>query len=92
MNYNNIRYIPLEKNIQSRSYIFQVELMRKGNDTWVACIESLPGCAAWGYTRDETLEGLKRAAYVYISTLVAKGFSLPTNVETLDTPVIAVTL
>jgi len=89
---NTIRYIPIEKNMQGRSYVLQVELMRKGNDTWVAWIESLPGCAAWGYTRDETLEGLKYAAYVYITTLVAKGFSLPTGVETVDAPVIAVTL
>ena len=89
---NTIRYIPIEKNVLGWSYVFQVDLMRKGNDTWVAWIESLPGCSAWGYTRDETLEGLKHAAYVYITTLVAKGFSLPSGVETVATPVIAVTL
>ena len=74
------------------SYIFQVELIRKGDDTWIAWIESLPGCAAWGYTREETLECLKHAAYVYITTLVTKDFSLPIDVETVDTPIIAVTL
>jgi len=88
----DIRYIPIEKNCSGRSYVFPVEMTQKGNGDWIAWIESLPGCAAWGYTRNETLEGLKHAASVYIRTLVAKGFSLPTGVETVDAPVITVTL
>jgi len=74
-----ICYIPIEKNFSGRSYVFPVEITQRGNGDWIAWIESLPGCAAWGYTRNETLEGLKDAASMYITTLVAKGFSLPTG-------------
>ena len=40
---------------------------------WSAWIASLPGCAAWGHTRDEALAALKDAAEAYLEDMLETG-------------------
>lgn len=48
----------------------RVELERDEDGRWSAWIEELPGCAAWGYSREEALVGLKDAAIAYIEDMI----------------------
>ena len=89
---NTIRYIPIEKNLHGNSYVFPVELTQKGNGNWVAWIATLPGCAAWGYSKDEALHALSEMARLYIRQLINKGLRIPEEVETVNTPIVAVTI
>ncbi len=41
------------------TYTFKASLQEEDDGRWSAWIDSLPGCAAWGYTRDEALEALQ---------------------------------
>jgi hypothetical protein len=42
-----------------KTYLFQVELEQEDDGRWSAWIETLPGCAAWGYSKEEALEAIK---------------------------------
>jgi predicted RNase H-like HicB family nuclease len=77
-----------------KTYIFQVEIEQEEDSRWSAWIEALPGCAVWGYTKEEALEALKAAAQAYLEVLKEKGQSIPASkaVKTLDAPAVAVTL
>ena len=92
MNHNNIRYIPLEKNLSQKSLLFQVQLALKSDGNWFAWIAALPGCAAWGATKDDALAMLTHTARAYVRMLRDKGAEIPDSVETVNTPVVAVTL
>jgi predicted RNase H-like HicB family nuclease len=80
--------------IAVKSYVFRVELEEEDDGRWSAWIDALPGCAVWGYTREEALEALKDAAQAYLEVMVEKGQRIPVadTVETIDAPVVAVTL
>jgi predicted RNase H-like HicB family nuclease len=77
-----------------KTHLFQVELEHEEDSRWSAWIEALPGCSAWGYTKDEALEAIKDTAPVYLEVLVAKGQPIPVAkaAETIDAPMVAVTL
>jgi predicted RNase H-like HicB family nuclease len=92
MNHNNIRYIPIEKNVAQKSLLFQAQLAHKSEGQWFAWIASLPGCAAWGATKDEALTMLTQTARAYVHMLRDKGVAMPDSVETVNMPVVAVTL
>jgi predicted RNase H-like HicB family nuclease len=92
MNHNNIRYIPLEKNASQKSLLFQAQLTVKNDGYWLAWIATLPGCAAWGATKDEALTMLTQTARAYVRMLGDKGVQIPESVETINAPVVAVTL
>ena len=89
---NNIRYIPLEKNIAQQSLLFAAELAHKSEGQWFAWIATLPGCAAWGATKDDALAMLTQTARAYVQMLRDTGVSMPDTVETVNMPVVAVTL
>ncbi len=89
---STIRYIPIEKNFHGSSYVFPVELAQKGNGDWVAWIATLPGCTAWGFSKDDALHALSAMARVYVRRLLDRGLQIPAEVETVNTPVVAVTL
>ena len=80
--------------IAVKSYVFRVELEKEEDERWSAWIEALPGCAVWGYTREEALEALKEAAQAYLEVMVEKGQRIPVAeaMQTIDAPVVAVTL
>ncbi len=75
-----------------KTYIFRAELDREEDGRWSSWIEALPGCAAWGYSREEALSALKDAAEAYIEDIAESGDELPKAVEVIDAPVITVTL
>ena len=77
-----------------KTYLFQVELEQEDDGRWSAWIETLPGCAAWGYSKEEALEAIKETTQAFLEVLVEKGQRIPAAqaVETIDAPVVAVTL
>lgn len=77
-----------------KTYLFQVELEQEEDSRWSAWIEALPGCATWGHSKEEALEALKEAAQAYIEVLTEKGQPIPVGkaVQTIEAPVVAVTL
>lgn len=56
---------------------YRAELEQDDDGRWSAWIDELPGCAAWGYSRDEALEALKDAAIAYIEDMVEAGEAMP---------------
>jgi predicted RNase H-like HicB family nuclease len=89
---NNIRYIPVEKTHAQKSLLFAAELAHKSDGQWFAWIATLPGCAAWGATKDEALTMLTQTARAYVQMLRDRGVEMPDTVETVNIPVVAVTL
>ena len=75
-----------------KTYLFSVGLEQEEDWRWSAWVEVLPGCAVWGYTREEALEAIKDTAQAYIEVLLEKGQSIPQGVETVDAPLVAVTV
>jgi predicted RNase H-like HicB family nuclease len=77
-----------------KTYLFQVELEQEDDGRWSAWIETLPGCAAWGHSKEEALEAIKETTQAFLEVLVEKGQRIPAAqaVETIDAPVVAVTL
>jgi predicted RNase H-like HicB family nuclease len=92
MNHTNIRYIPIEKHTTQKSVLFQVQLAPKHDGNWLAWIGALPGCAAWGATKDEALAMLTHTARAYVRMLRDTGAQIPDSVATVNMPVVAVTL
>ena len=70
---NDIQYIPLEKNDAQQSFLFDVQLAPWSNGNWLAWIAALPGCAAWGPTKDEALAMLTQTTQAYLRMLRDKG-------------------
>lgn len=83
---------PIEKNVSLKSLLFDVQLARKSDGYWFAWIAALPGCAAWGASKDEALAMLTQTARAYLHMLRDKGAQIPDSVETVNMPVVAVTL
>ena len=75
-----------------KTYLISVGLEQEEDGRWSAWVEVLPGCAVWGYTREEALEAIKDTAQAYIEVLLEKGQSIPQGVETVDAPLVAVTV
>ena len=75
-----------------KTYLFSVGVEQEEDGRWSAWVDALPGCAVWGYSREEALEAIKDAAQAYIEVLLEKGQSIPAGVETVDAPLVAVTV
>ncbi|HEU0022843.1 MAG TPA: type II toxin-antitoxin system HicB family antitoxin, partial [Dehalococcoidia bacterium] len=56
-----------------KTYIFKVEFEQDDDGRWSADIPTLPGCATWGYTKEEALEALHEAAQAYLEVLFEDG-------------------
>jgi len=48
---------------------FHLEVEQEEDGRWSTWVEALPGCAVWGYTKEEALEALHEAAQAYIEVL-----------------------
>ncbi|HZX14338.1 MAG TPA: type II toxin-antitoxin system HicB family antitoxin [Thermodesulfobacteriota bacterium] len=79
-----------------KSYIFRAEIEQEEDGRWSAEIPLLPGCATWGYTKEEALQALRDAAQAYIEVLIEDGKPIPSEpkeeVEIVEAPVVAVTV
>ena len=76
-----------------KSYVFRAGMQQEEDGRWSAWISALPGCAAWGYIKEEALQALRDAAEIYIEDMVEEGEELPTEgVQVVESPVVAVTL
>ncbi len=53
--------------------VYQAQVERDEDGRWSSWIDELPGCAAWGLTREEALAALNDAAVAYIADMVDAG-------------------
>ena len=51
------------------TYVITAEIEQDEDGRWSAWIDALPGCAAWGHTREEALLALQDAADAYIEDM-----------------------
>ncbi len=84
------QYIPIQRPHQGQSYRFRVKLMPNSNGDWEASIGVLPGCRAWGFTKEEALEAIASTAQNYLKALLAKREGIPTDSETTGEHVVTV--
>ena len=77
-----------------RTYVFPVELEQEEDGRWSAVVQSLPGCATWGYSKPEALKALQEATQAYIQTILGQGEPVPssTDIEVKDTSAVGVTV
>ena len=76
-----------------KTYILRTSMEQEDDGRWSVWIDALPGCTAWGHTKQEALEAIKDAAGVYLSDLLDAGEQLPAEgVEVVEEPVVAVTI
>jgi len=75
-----------------KSYILPVELAQDEDGRWNAAVPSLKGCYTWGNTREEALAYIQDAAKCCLEDMLKHGEPLPSEVETKDQLVTAVTL
>ncbi len=64
-----------------KTYVFRVEVEQDEDGRWGAEIPILPGCAAWGYTREEALEALQEGAQAYLEVMMEHNDPLPPAAE-----------
>ena len=74
------------------TYIFPISIQQEEDGRWSAWVEPLPGCAVWGYSKEEALEALHDAAQGYIEVMLEKGQAVPQEIQALEAPVVAVTV
>jgi predicted RNase H-like HicB family nuclease len=78
-----------------KTFVLKVTLREEEDGRWSASIPDLPGCASWGYSKQEALNNIKDAAEIYIEDLIDAGEEIPSpsdNIEVFDEPAIAVSL
>ena len=64
-----------------KTYVFRVEVEQEEDGRWSAEIPTLPGCATWGYTKEEALEALKEGAQAYLEVMAEHNDPLPQEAE-----------
>jgi predicted RNase H-like HicB family nuclease len=57
--YIRITYLPIWVPAFSKVYVLQAYPEQDGDHRWDAWIDALPGCTAWGYTREQALKSLR---------------------------------
>ena len=62
-------------------HVFKVEVEQEEDGRWSAEIPVLPGCAVWGYTREEALEALQDGAQAYLEVMAEDNNPLPQEAE-----------
>ncbi len=64
-----------------KTYIFAVEVEQEEDGRWSADVPTLPGCAAWGYTKEEALEAMQDTANAYLEVMMEYNDPLPPEAE-----------
>jgi antitoxin HicB len=82
------------KEPKMKTYIFPVELEQEEDGRWSAVVQSLPGCATWGYSKEEALKALQEATQAYVQTLLEQGRPIPSSrdIEIKETPAVSVSV
>ena len=62
-----------------KTYVFEAELEQDDDGRWGGEIPLLPGCNAWGYTREEALEALQDVTCAFLEIMIEDGEPLPTE-------------
>ncbi len=77
-----------------KTYIFHIEVEKEEDGRWSAEVPSLPGCASWGYTKQEALRSIQEATQLYIESLLEHGEPVPSNAptEVMEEPAVAITV
>ena len=74
------------------TYVLTAEIEQDEDGRWSAWIDALPGCTAWGHTREEALLALQDAADAYIEDMEeTDGQVLERVIEVVDSPLVVVT-
>jgi len=58
-------------------YVFRAELLEEEDGRWSAWVEVLPGCAVWGYSREEALKALEDGVALYVEDMLECGEEVP---------------
>ncbi len=75
------------------TYVFRATLEEEEDGRWSSWIDSLPGCAAWGYTREEALQALQDGTEIFIESMLDRGLPVPIEeIENFDGPMVTVTV
>jgi predicted RNase H-like HicB family nuclease len=53
-----------------KTYSFPAELQEEEDGRWSAWIDALPGCAAWGMTRNQAIDALREATEAYVADMI----------------------
>jgi antitoxin HicB len=85
---------PTPEVISVKSYVFRVELVEEEDGRWSAGVPVLPGCATWGYTKEEALHNVRDAVEAYIRDMQAAGEDIPhdSTTQVIHEPVVAITV
>ena len=59
------------------TYVFKAEVYEEDDGRWSSRVGILPGCAAWGYSREEALEALQNGAELYLEDMLECGERIP---------------
>ena len=59
------------------AYVFRAELLEEDDGRWSAWVEVLPGCAVWGYSREEALAALEDGVALYVEDMLECGEEVP---------------
>ena len=62
-----------------KMYIFRVEIEQEEDGRCSAEVPTLPGCATWGYTKDEALSSIQEATRLYIESFLEHGEPIPAD-------------
>ncbi len=60
-----------------KTYVLEVEIEQEEDGRWSAIVPALPGCNAWGYTKQETLNAIRDNAEMYLEDLQESGEPAP---------------
>lgn len=69
-----------------KTYIFKVELEEE-DGIWQAVVPALPGCNAWGDTKEEALAAIQENAKAYIETLIEEHQPVPVEEKEVKIPI-----
>jgi len=51
----------------------EIEFVEEDDGRWSAWIATMPGWAAWGYTKDEALQAIQDATEAYVEDMIEAG-------------------
>ncbi len=79
-----------------KTYILDAEVEQEEDGRWSAEVPHFPGCAAWGYNKEEAITMLQEGAQALLEVMLEHGDPIPLEVEkraiVTESGVIAVTI